>query len=87
MKRHAVTRPFPAKQYGTCPLSVTPEGCVTHAIRKGDMIVRLNKTLLWHEEKISKYGNVYLSRCTADYAHEKCLEEYNEWKGTKDSDD
>jgi len=87
MKRTATTRPFPAKQYGKCPLGVTPDGCVSHPIHKGDMIVRLDKRLVWHEEKAGRYGKIYLSRCTSEYVHAKCLEEYNEWKMEKDAAD
>ena len=72
--------PFKAKRYGVCPLKPTPDGGVSHDIRIGDLVVRLEHPLVWHEEKVSRYGKVYLARCTARYVHAECLEAHLERK-------
>lgn len=77
----ASSRPFKATRYGVCPLKGTPDGCVSHGIYSGDLIVRLETPLVWHEEKVSQHnGKIYLARCTAQYVHDECLREHLERK-------
>jgi hypothetical protein len=62
-------KPFPSKyDSGRCPI------CMRRIV-KGQLIVRLETTISWVAEKLSKHNKAYLTRCHADYVHEECLEE------------
>jgi hypothetical protein len=68
----ASSRPFKPKYAGArCPIC-------PRRITKDDLIVRLEKTVTWTEEKRNAYGKAYLARRYADYAHAGCMEDKDE---------
>lgn len=67
----AITRPFPAKQHGLCPIGGV------HPIKKGDLIVKLEKPIPWTKEHRTRRGRPYLTKRSTRYVHAKCLKERN----------
>jgi len=70
----ASSRPFKAKQHGTC-------AACRGAISAGDMIVRLEKPVEWIECKrlIPRGGGMFFKDLrTSQYAHAECMEAKDE---------
>jgi len=66
----ASSRPFKAKQHGTC-------AACRDAISVDDMIVRLQKPVTWIESKrlIPRGGGrFFVDRRSSQYAHAECME-------------
>jgi len=74
-KLTAASRPFKARDYGKCPIGNGIRG-EYHPIRKGDIIVRLERGVKWHEKR-ARHG-VFEVECSTMYAHNECLKILNE---------
>lgn len=71
-KERTTTKPFKSKYPGRCPLG--PEG--VHAIRVGDLVVKISPGIAWNEER---YGlvtgrGIYHVTARTEYVHEECYD-------------
>ena len=67
----ATGRPFKATHYGQCPIGGV------HPIKKGDLIVKIEKPESWLQEHMTR-GRTYHTKRSTQYVHVKCLEERND---------